>query len=278
MRHSRRPRRWRGLRRASNVTSFAARLTGLIEPGGSPAGYHFLYGLTSSYGSILPQPDAIADAGGLRSVSQLLTGLQPGTTYHLALAATNLGGSVSVGPDEAFTTRPLVAPAVSAGGAEAVGETSVTLTGSVDPEGIATTYRFEYGQSAAYGSSWPLVQVLAGNGSTAQSVAIDVPNLQPGITYHYRLVASNEDGTSYGADESFTTPTFPSSVLVAPVTALLIGPPDIAVPNAGTETKKLTNTQKLARALKACKKKPKSRRASCEKTARKKYAPGKKKK
>jgi hypothetical protein len=209
---------------ASSVTSFAAMLTGLVEPGGSTAGYHFLYGVTSSYGSVLPRPDAIADAGGLQSVSQVLTGLEPDTTYHFALGATNIGGGVSVGADETFTTRPLVPPVVSTGGIEAVGETSVTLTGVVDPEGLASTYRFEYGPSTAYGSSWPLVQVFAGNGTVAQGVAIDVPNLQPGVTYHYRLVASNEDGTSYGADQTFTTPGYPVSVVEeAPVLTANLG-------------------------------------------------------
>jgi hypothetical protein len=198
---------------ASSITSFAARFTGLVEPGEFTAGYHFLYGLTSAYGSVLPQPDAIADAGGLQSVSQAISGLAPDTTYHFALVVTNLGGGVSIGPDETFTTRPLVPPVVNTGGIEAVGETSVTLTGVVDPEGLATSYRFEYGPGTAYGSSWPLVQVFAGNGTVAQGVAIDVPNLQPGVTYHYRLVASNEDGMSYGADQTFATPGYPVSVI-----------------------------------------------------------------
>ena len=66
---------------------------------------------------------------------------------------------------------------------------------------------------AAYGSSWPGVQVFAGSGSTAQPIAVTVPNLQARASYHYRLVASNEDGTSYGADQTFTTPAYPASVI-----------------------------------------------------------------
>ncbi len=45
-----------------------------------------------------------------------------------------------------------------------------------------------------------------------------------------------------------------------------------------TGTKSPTNAQKLAKALKACKKMPKKRRSSCEKQARKRYAPKKKSK
>ncbi len=42
--------------------------------------------------------------------------------------------------------------------------------------------------------------------------------------------------------------------------------------------KKLTNPEKLAKALKACKKQPKNKRATCEKQAHKKYGPKPKKK
>ncbi len=198
---------------ASGITSFAATLTGLVEPGGFTSEDHFVYGLSSAYGSSMPQPDATTSPGGLRTVVQTLSGLEPDTTYHFALVATNFSGIESVGPDATFTTRPLVPPAVVTGGAEAIGQTTATVTGSVDAEGLPTTYRFEYGPSAAYGLSWPLVQVFAGSGSVSQAVAVGVPNLQPGATYHYRLVASNEDGTSYGADRVFVTPAYPVSVV-----------------------------------------------------------------
>ncbi|MGH2387083.1 MAG: hypothetical protein ACRDIE_02675, partial [Chloroflexota bacterium] len=46
---------------------------------------------------------------------------------------------------------------------------------------------------------------------------------------------------------------------------------------AKVKTKSLTRAQKLAKALKACKKKPKGKRAKCEKQARKRYGPIKKK-
>lgn len=201
---------------ASGITSFAATLTGVIEAGQVTPTYRFVYGLTSAYGFSIPQPDALTGTGGQQTVAQTLTSLQPNTTYHFALVATNFGGGESVGPDETFTTRPLVPPAVATGGSEGIGQTTATLTGSVNPEGIPTTYRFEYGMSAGYGSSWPLSQVFASDGSVSESVAIAVPNLQPGVVYHYRLVASNEDGVAYGADQSFATPAYPVSIIQEP--------------------------------------------------------------
>jgi hypothetical protein len=209
---------------ASKITSFAATLTGVLGSGELTPTYHFVYGQTSAYGSSFPLPDANAAAGGVQTVSQTLTGLQPGTTYHFALVTTNFGGTVSVGPDATFTTRPSVPPAVSTGGAEAVGQTAATLTGAVGPEGLQTTYSFQYGTGSGYGSSWPLIAVSAGSGSAAQSVAVAVPNLAPGVTYHYRLVASNEDGTTYGADQALTTQGYPTSAVQAtPVLTTQLG-------------------------------------------------------
>ena len=201
---------------ASEITSFSATLTGVIDPGDVSPGYRFLYGLTSSYGSVWPEGLAGAGVGSQQTVSQTLKGLEPDTTYHVALSATNFGGGESMTPDATFTTRPLVPPVVSTNAAEALGQTSATLTGSVDPEGLPSTYRFEYGTSTGYGSTWPVLQVYAGSASTSEMVAIGVPNLSPGTTYHYRLVASNEDGTTYGADESFTTLSYPAALIQEP--------------------------------------------------------------
>ena len=106
-------------------------------------------------------------------------------------------------------------------------------------------------------------------------------NLQPATTYHYRIEASNLDGTEYGTDQSFTTPGIPSP-LSQPPTAPLIATPTIAFPTepgkATTTVKALTRAQKLAKALKTCEGKPKKQRASCIKKADKQYGPTTKKK
>jgi hypothetical protein len=190
---------------ASGVSSFAATLAGVVDSGELTPSYHFVYGTTSAYGSSAPAPDAQAGTGGFQNVSRTLTGLQPETTYHFALVVSNFGGGVSVGPDETFTTRPLVAAQATTGGVEAVGQNAATLTGAVDPEGLDTTYYFQYGTSPAYGASWPSVPAHAGGGDGGAAVAVGLEGLQPETTYHYRLVASNEDGTTYGADQTFTT-------------------------------------------------------------------------
>jgi hypothetical protein len=97
------------------------------------------------------------------------------------------------------------APAVITTAATAITTTSAQMNGSVNPSGGATTYYFEYGPTAAYGST--TAAQSAGSGTLAVSVNAPWTGLTPGATYHYRLVAQNVTGTSTGSDVNFTTTT-----------------------------------------------------------------------
>jgi alpha-tubulin suppressor-like RCC1 family protein len=92
--------------------------------------------------------------------------------------------------------------------ASALTSTGATFNGNVEANALPTTFRFEYGTSTAYGSSVPLPEGSAGSGTTAQAVDATVSGLQPETIYHYRIVATNNDGTTYGHDEELdiTTP------------------------------------------------------------------------
>jgi multidrug efflux pump subunit AcrA (membrane-fusion protein) len=100
----------------------------------------------------------------------------------------------------------LGAQAVSAttGSATSPSDTAVTLTGTVNPGGIDTSYYFEYGTSTNYGSSTATVD--AGSGMTAVQVSATVTGLNPDTTYLYALVAVNSSGTSVGVGETVKTP------------------------------------------------------------------------
>lgn len=87
--------------------------------------------------------------------------------------------------------------------ASSVTLTSATLNGEVNPNGLSTTTHFEYGTTDSYGSSTATTN--AGSGTTAIVVTEDLSDLIQGTTYHFRLVASNSQGTSNGADKTFTT-------------------------------------------------------------------------
>jgi phospholipase C len=98
-------------------------------------------------------------------------------------------------------------PSVYTGGAGRVERDSAMLRGSVNPnEGLVGDCRFEYGSSSSYGSS-VLCSPPPGSGEEAVAVAATVEGLSASTEYHFRIVASNNGGTSFGADRQFTTDT-----------------------------------------------------------------------
>ena len=80
---------------------------------------------------------------------------------------------------------------------------TATLAGGVYPNGLDTTYSWQYGTTTAYGSQTAAVDVGAGSAPVAASATLT--GLTPATTYHYRLVATNADGTIYGYDYTLTT-------------------------------------------------------------------------
>lgn len=94
-------------------------------------------------------------------------------------------------------------PGVTTGAAASITQSTATLTGSVDPNGAATTYFFQYGTTSLYGAQ--TAPASAGKGSKAVHVAIPVAALAPFTRYHYRLVAQNAKGLTKGKDRTFKT-------------------------------------------------------------------------
>jgi len=104
------------------------------------------------------------------------------------------------------TMRP---PSPTTGLPSGVSTTSAVLNGTVDPHGNDTSYWFQWGSTSAYG--FTAGTGLTNNGTTPLGVQAQLGALSPGTTYHYRLVASNGNGTVDGADETFATASPPAS-------------------------------------------------------------------
>ena len=84
------------------ISQTGATLGGTVNPRGSATKYHFEYGTTANYGKTTPLQDA--GAGGANvNVSVPVTGLQPVTTYHYRLIASNSAGTTQ-GSDRTFAT------------------------------------------------------------------------------------------------------------------------------------------------------------------------------
>jgi hypothetical protein len=95
---------------------------------------------------------------------------------------------------------------------DSVGATTATLSGGVYPNGLDTTYYWQYGPTTSYGAQTQPVDI--GSGQAPVQVPGALTGLVPGVTYNYRLVAHNADGTAYGYDSSLTTLVAPANAVV----------------------------------------------------------------
>jgi hypothetical protein len=93
-------------------------------------------------------------------------------------------------------------PRAETGGVKHVLGASALLTATVNPEGQATSYYFQYGPSIAYGSQTSPVPL--GNGTLKIKVGQSISGLKTGVLYHYRVVAVWATGvTAVGRDRTF---------------------------------------------------------------------------
>ncbi len=135
----------------------------------------------------------------------LNTGLAANTTYSYTVAAYDAAGNLSAAsPAISVTTLPLM-PTVSQTAASGITSTTATLSGVANPSGAITSAWFEYGTTTAYGASTTPVTL-----SVATTISANLTGLASGLTYHFRLVARNAGGTSFGPNISFDTPAPPA--------------------------------------------------------------------
>jgi hypothetical protein len=187
------------------VTAVGAHVTGTANPLGQASSYHFEY---SREGGPWQSTSTVALGEGEVpvAVEADLTGLIANSDYEIRLVATATATSVTIVSTSRHFQTAVSVPRVLTGDAIDRMSMSVTLLGRVNPFGMQTSYRFEYGPTASYGLRGPVDHDdVAGNGRDALSVHAYLANLQPGTEYHYRLVAENSAGVSAGADRTFVT-------------------------------------------------------------------------
>jgi hypothetical protein len=185
---------------ATDITKTTAVLNGSLDPDGIATTYWFQYGIDTQYRQRTAEASAGEGTGSISVAPTEIENLQPGRLYHFALVAQNSLG-ITVGPDQTFIAA--APPAISGVRPSNVAETSATLNARIDPGGFETTYRFEYGPSAEYGSVAPVGGGSAGSGTSPVPVSVDLAGLEPGVTYHFRVVATNQWGTAITDDGRF---------------------------------------------------------------------------
>jgi hypothetical protein len=87
--------------------------------------------------------------------------------------------------------------------ASAVSTTSAALNGTVVPDDTHASYSFEYGTSPSYGQTTPAQDA---DDTRPSGVQATLNGLSPATTYYYRLDSTTSIGTTYGAQQTFTTP------------------------------------------------------------------------
>ena len=151
-----------------------------------------------------------AAAGGLGTFTVSITGLQPGTTYHVVAYAINSSGT-SYGSDVAFATlatKPAVTTATDANPTQ----TTATVGGEVTSTGgAAITERGVY---------WGLLADPSATGTKAVATlgqlgtfTVALTNLAPATKYYIEAFATNAQGTEFGTEASFTTDAVTLAVL-----------------------------------------------------------------
>ena len=140
---------------------------------------------------------------GTGSFQSNLSGLLPGTTYHVRAYATNSAGT-AYGNDISFTTTPIVVPTLTTTAVTAITLTTAVSGGNITADGG--------GAITARGVCWattanPIIGATnTTNYGTGTGVFVsNLTGLLPGTTYHVRAYATNSAGTAYGNDVSFTT-------------------------------------------------------------------------
>ena len=103
---------------------------------------------------------------------------------------------------QVIVTPPTGPPILTTNPAGFIASFSATLKGSLNPDGLSTTFHFQYGTTTSYGlTTAPQTQT----GDTFRPVSANINSLAAHTTYHFRIVASNTAGTTFGSDETLTT-------------------------------------------------------------------------
>ncbi len=194
-----------GSEKASPGSQGNATFEALVNPEGKETSYRFEYVDEEDFrasGYADASVTTLASAGSSfedQSVSAGVTGLIPGVTYHWRVFASNSAGTLT-SPDQTFEETP--SALVEGPWATNVTSSSATLEAKVDPLGVNTSYRLEYGTSTSYAH---MLSGNAGEGMGYVQVAYHVQGLEADTVYHYRVVTSSTVGTVVGADHMFTT-------------------------------------------------------------------------
>ncbi len=212
---------------ATAINTTGATLHGLVEPdlahgGGDVTSCQFEYVSEQAFQAHGYEHAATAACEASRPLPyperepvSAAVALSPSTSYHYRLLAADAAfpteandGEAEVRSEETLTT--LGPPSVDAQSSSATAARA-TLTAQIDPHGFNTTCTVQFvDESEFLASGYEHAASVAcnqglGAETSDQPATATLSGLLVGSGYHYRFLASNEQGTTAGADETFAT-------------------------------------------------------------------------
>jgi hypothetical protein len=193
------------------VTATGVTLRGNVDPDGNgEASCEFEYGLTTSYGNHVECEHHVPNENRKVEVhSKRVGGLRPDTTYHYRLDATNLvdghtNDGLGAEDEGTFTTT---GPGLHGESVSEVASDAASLDATINPNGLPTSYYFQYVDPATEGvasteacpptgtakcPTIPATPEALGSVPGDQNVSQRAQSLAPSSTYHYRVVVVSE--------------------------------------------------------------------------------------
>ena len=213
---------WGGGATPTLTTTVASAITGntatsggnITTDGGSPVLSRGVCWSTTAAPTI--SNSKTVDGSGIGVFVSSLTGLLPVTLYHVRAYATN-SSLTTYGNEITFTTLSVLATMITSA-TTAITANTATSGGTVVSDGGSPV--------TARGVCW----ATTSNPTTANSFTLDgigtgtyvssITGLLPSTTYNVRAYATTAAGTSYGNQQTFTTPIVPPTVVTTAATSI----------------------------------------------------------